>query len=172
MTRVLVGYKGRTIPAATFALVIGAHYLWLGLFPELDPAQAGWLTLPEGRSWLQTYLASGEYWLGYSYALSAAFAAAALLRYQRCGTDKARHFALGGITMSGILATMGCFLVGCCGSPMLVVWLNLFGAAFLPFAKPALAGITTLSIIAAWWWMARSTPCRNPQPAEKILSRQ
>ena len=31
----------------------------------------------------------------------------------------------------------------------------LFGAAFLPFARPLVAGLTTLSLLGGWWWMMR-----------------
>lgn len=66
-----------------------------------------------------------------------------------------KRFALGGATFSGLLAVSACFLVGCCGSPMLVVWINIFGAAFNPFAKPFIALLTTATIAAAWVWMSR-----------------
>jgi hypothetical protein len=36
---------------------------------------------------------------------------------------------------------------------MLVVYLSLFGARFLPLAKPLAAILTTISIMGAWWWM-------------------
>jgi len=38
---------------------------------------------------------------------------------------------------------------------MLALYLSLFGAWFLPLAKPLVAAVTTLSIIGAWWWMKR-----------------
>jgi len=38
---------------------------------------------------------------------------------------------------------------------MLGVYISLFGAGFLPFAKPLVAVITTISIILSWWWMNR-----------------
>ena len=41
---------------------------------------------------------------------------------------------------------------------MLPVYLSLFGAAFLPWAKPLVAGLTTLMIGATWLWLARRTP--------------
>jgi hypothetical protein len=63
------------------------------------------------------------------------------------------------------LALAGCFLVGCCGSPMLVVYLSLFGAWFLPLAKPLVAVVTTISIAAAWWWMRRKQALSDPYPA-------
>ena len=144
------------LPLGVFLGVAAAHYLWSGLFPEVDPAQARWASLPgAGSSWLQRYVESGSYWLGYSYALSLAFAAAALCWYREERVSSAKTLALGGVTLSGFLALAGCFLVGCCGSPMLVVYLSLFGAWFLPLAKPLVAVVTTISIIGAWWWMKR-----------------
>ena len=38
---------------------------------------------------------------------------------------------MGGITLSGFLAVAGCYLLGCCGSPMLAVYMSLFGVSFL-----------------------------------------
>jgi hypothetical protein len=151
------------LPLAVFLGVAAVHFLWSGLFPELDPAQARWASLaaPEA-SWLHRYLESQSYWLGYSYALSLAFAVAALRRYREERFCSAKTLAFGGVTLSGFLALAGCFLVGCCGSPMLVVYMSLFGAWFLPQAKPLVAVVTTLSIIGAWWWMKRRQPSADP----------
>ena len=151
------------LPMTVFLGVAAAHFLWSGLFPEVDPAQARWASLaaPEA-SWLHRYLGSQSYWPGYSYALSLAFAAAALRRYREERYCSAKTLALGGVTLTGFLALAGCFLVGCCGSPMLVVYLNLLGAGFLPLAKPLVAVVTTLSIIGAWWWMKRRQPSPDP----------
>ena len=148
------------LPATVFVAVAAFHYVWLGFFPEQDPAQSRWVAVDDERSWLQSYLEAQSYWLGYSYALSFGFAAVALRRYrehQSCGT---RNLAIGGVTFSGVLAVAGCYLIGCCGSPMLVVYLNLFGAAFVPLAKPLVAALTTATIAGAWWWMRRR---RAPQ---------
>ena len=145
------------LPLGVFMGVAVAHYVWSGLFPEVDPAQARWASLhgAGASSWLNRYIETQGYWLGYSYALSLAFATAALRRYREERFCSAKTLAFGGMTLSGFLALAGCFLVGCCGSPMLVVYLSLFGAWFLPLAKPLVAVITTLSIIGAWWWMNR-----------------
>jgi hypothetical protein len=162
------------LPLGVFVATLGLHFLWLGLFPEKDASQAVWAALPsEGAAaWLPTYIETESYWLGYSYAVSLAFAAVALRRYFRNRSCGAGRFAVGGLTFTGILSVAGCYMLGCCGSPMLVVWLNLFGAKFLPFAKPLMAGVTTLSIAGAWFWMSRSTfrpvrltaaPARNPR---------
>jgi len=145
------------LPLGVFMGVAVAQYVWSGLFPEVDPTQARWASLhgAGASSWLYRYIETQGYWLGYSYALSLAFAAAALRRYREERFCSAKTLAFGGVTLSGFLALAGCFLVGCCGSPMLVVYLSLFGAWFLPLAKPLVAAVTTLSIIGAWWWMKR-----------------
>jgi len=163
------------LPAAVFVVVLAGHFLWLGLFPEQDPAQADWVALPQEGAWLRSYLDSQSYWLGYAYALSASFAVAAVRRFRRTRTCASRNLALGGLTFSGALAAAGCLLVGCCGSPMLAVWMSLFGAAFLPFAKPLVAALTTVTVLAAWVWMARrgvdaeacsEVSCEDPLPRE------
>ncbi len=154
------------LPLGVFLGVAATHYLWSGLFPEVDPAQARWASLPgAGTSWLQRYIETKSYWLGYSYALSLAFAAVALRRYRKARYCSKSSLAIVGVTLSGFLALAGCFLAGCCGSPMLVIYLSLFGAWFLPLAKPLVAVITTLSIIGAWWWVTRHKPSSSAPPS-------
>jgi hypothetical protein len=162
------------LPLGVFVGVAVAHYVWSGLFPEVDPAQARWAALPGvgASSWLHRYLETQSYWLGYSYALSLAFAAAALRRYREKRYCSGKTLALGGVTLTGFLALAGCFLVGCCGSPMLVVYLSLFGAWFLPLAKPLVAVITTLSIIGAWWWMNRRQSSTDPASTSSSCNKQ
>lgn len=163
------------LPTLVFVTAGLIHFAWLGMFPENDPAQARWQTVVAGESssWLSRYLEAQSYWLGYSYALSLAFAAVALRRYQEQRMCVARNLAVGGVTLTGFLAFAGCFLIGCCGSPMLGVYLSLFGASFLPWAKPLVAGLTTVMIAASYWWMRSrsrrakpSAPCCTP-PAVK-----
>ncbi len=157
-------FRRSLLPFSVFLGVVGAHFVWSGLFPEVDPAQARWASMPAAgaSSWFNTYLETQGYWLGYSYALSLAFATAALRRYREKRYCSAKTLALGGVTLTGFLALAGCFLVGCCGSPMLVIYLSLFGAWFLPLAKPLVAVVTTISIIGAWWWMKRHQPPADP----------
>ena len=155
------------LPAGTFLAVLAVHYVWIGLFPERDPAQERWLAVPAVEiSWLRRYLESQSYWLGYSYALALSFAAVAFRQYRERRLCAARNLAIGGVTLSGFLAVAGCFLLGCCGSPMLAVYLSLFGASFLPFTKPLVAIITTVSIVAGWFWMNRKSPV--PAPDESV----
>ena len=145
------------LPAGVFAAVLIFHFLWLGFFPERDPAQDRWAATVSSDefSWLRTYVEAGNYWLGYSYGLSLAFAAVAIRRYRETRLCAGRNLAVGGVTFTGFLAVAGCYLIGCCGSPMLVVYLNLFGAAFLPWAKPLVAAITTATILFASWLLYR-----------------
>lgn len=152
------------LPLAVWLAVVGLHVVWLGLFPERDAAQDRWVAVPSEASWFHAYVDGQSYFLGYSYGLSAAFAAVALRRWRERGEGGARRLALGSLGVSGIFSIAGCWLLGCCGSPMLGVYLSFFGAAFLPFAKPLVAGMTTVSIGAAWWWMsrrARMAPCTD-----------
>lgn len=167
------------LPLAVFLGVAAAHFVWSGLFPEVDPAQSRWASLPGAgsSSWLNHYLETQGYWLGYSYALSLAFVTAALRRYREERFCSAKTLVFGGVTLSGFSALAGCFLVGCCGSPMLVIYLSLFGAWFLPLAKPLVAVVTTLSIIGAWWWMQRRhrqviAKAENISPSDQVTQCQ
>jgi hypothetical protein len=148
------------LPMSAFVLIALAHFLWINVFPEQNPAQSRWAAvLPvEEPSWIGRYVEGQNYWLGYSYALSLAFAAVAFRRYREKNSVSGRTLALGGVTFSGVIAFAGCFLLGCCGSPMLAVYLSLFGAGFLPFAKPFIAGLTTIFIVVSWYWMTRAKP--------------
>jgi hypothetical protein len=150
-------FRQALLPAGVFLAVLCIHFIWLGAFPETNPVQERWVATGSNlqRSWLIPYIENQNYFLGYSYALCLSFASAALRCYLQERVCKARNLAIGSITLSGFLATAGCFLLGCCGSPMLVVYLNLFGVKFLSLAKPLIAIITTLTICAAWWWMNR-----------------
>ena len=146
------------LPAAVLLAVLVFHFVWLGVFPEKNAVQEQWVSVPESEGpWLTRYVETQSYWLGLSYGMSIAFAAVALRRYREGRFCTARNLAIGGITFSGVLSVVGCYLLGCCGSPMLAVYLNLFGAAFIPMAKPIMAGVTFLSVMLAWWWMNRKS---------------
>ena len=98
------------------------------------------------------YLRGGDWWLGLSYALSAAFVTYAFMRL-RTGQKSGVAGVFGGMSLVGILYFVGCFLLGCCGSPMLIVYLNLFGASFLGFTKPLVFALTAVSIVLGYLWM-------------------
>lgn len=145
------------LPLAVCAVVLVVHFCWLGLFPERDPAQDRWAAPAMHLSWWRQYVEGRSYWLGFSYGFSLAFAAVAWRRYREGRFCPGRKVAIGGVTFSGVLSVIGCYLLGCCGSPMLAVYLSLFGAAFVPLAGPLLAGLTLLSVLVGWWWMNRHT---------------
>lgn len=54
--------------------------------------------------------------------------------------------AAGSIILVGVLMATGCFLIGCCGSPMLGIYLGIFGAKTLGIGKPLMAAVTVLSV--------------------------
>ncbi len=148
-----------TLPASVLLAVWIVHFVWLGSFPESNASQRQWASL-EGIievSWWQQYIETQSYYLGFTYGLSLAFASVALRRYREQRLCQARNLAVGGITLSGFLAVVGCYLLGCCGSPMLAVYMSLFGARFLPLAKPLIAALTAVLIGVAWWWMNRAS---------------
>lgn len=154
-TNLVEKLKRALFPLGVFIVVALFNYFWLVLFPEKNPAQSEWAPVDDGVSAWKRYFETQSYFMAYAYALSLAFAAVAFRRYQEEKACHTKNFAIGGITLSGFLAVAGCFLLGCCGSPMLGVYLSLFGASFLPFAKPLVAGITTLMVAGSWWWMNR-----------------
>ena len=128
-----------------FAAVFAVHF---GFHAWRDARVASqWVVLDtvEHPSAWSRYVERQDFYLGYSYALAAAFTVFAVMS----GIQRRRREVggvLGGVTLIGGLYAAGCFLVGCCGSPMLVVYLSLFGASFLGAVKPIVAGITSLSI--------------------------
>jgi hypothetical protein len=150
----VTGLRRAVLPLAVFFGVALFHFVWVDLFPEQNPAQTRWVTIAQPTPPLERYLETQSYLLGYSYALAFSFAAVALRGYRERRSCMARGLAIGGVTFSGFLAVAGCYLIGCCGSPMLGVYLSLFGAAFLPLAKPLVAIFTTVSVVLSWWWMS------------------
>jgi len=162
--------KKLLFPAVAFAAMFAfhaAHVLW-----KIAAISEQWLQLTSVAP-LSLYLARQEYWLGFSYALVAAFTTYAIVSFlqsQRGGVAG----AIGGMTLSGVLYFAGCFLLGCCGSPMLAVYLGLFGASLLGITKPLTAALTLASVVIGYLWMERRSPpaacCPGgesaPQPGE------
>jgi hypothetical protein len=128
-----------------FAAVFGLHF---GLVSwQHSHVAAQWVRIsnaPDPSAWAR-YLERGDAWFGYSYALATAFTAFALALTIR--RRRAASGVVGGMTLVSVLYGAGCFLIGCCGSPMLAVYLSLFGASVLGFLKPLVAIITTFSVV-------------------------
>ena len=139
------------IPAAAAVLVLALHAAYAVWHAHRVTAR--W-ALSDQPNVLFSYLSSGDLFLGLSYALAGAFTTYALLRTlegRRSGTAG----LVGGVTLTGLLYVGGCFLIGCCGSPMLPIYLGLFGSKFLGVTKPLVFGLTVLSVAGGWWWMER-----------------
>lgn len=98
------------------------------------------------------YLQRQDYYMGLSYGLAAAFSVYALIRFLE-GRKGSASGLIGGLTLTGILSVGGCFLIGCCGSPMLAVYIGLFGSSFAGLAKPLSLGLTSASIMVGYIWM-------------------
>jgi hypothetical protein len=142
------------VSLAVFAAVFALHAR-LKMYPAADPTLSRWAELaPVGFSErLSSYYGSGGLWLGYCYGVAAGFAAFAALSFLAHRTRGLA--AAGGLTFSGALAAAACFLTGCCGSPMLAIWVGLLGAAAAPWLGPAAALLTTVSVIVAGRRMIR-----------------
>lgn len=138
-------------PLSTFAVVFTLHATY-----------SIWKAIEVSRQWIQIgntnpsvlYFRRHDYLLGISYALAGAFTVYAFMKFlehRRGGLAG----TIGGVTLTGILYVGGCFLLGCCGSPMLVVYLSLFGSSFLGVTKPLTLILTTISVAIGLFWMEK-----------------
>ena len=146
----------KIIIAASFVITLSIH-LFLdsaSLESNASWADATELTRQPQLSGYELYFIDGEYFLGLSYAMAIAFTVFALSRFK---FDRSKGFLgiFSGVTLSAILYTFGCFLIGCCGSPMAVVYTGLFGSSFLGFTKPVVFVVTLLSIGIGYWMLQR-----------------
>lgn len=107
------------------------------------------------RSALKVYLHEQAFYLGLAYAVTATFTLYSVMQW-RANWKLASAGAAGGFSFLLVLQLLGCWLVGCCGSPLLPVYLTLLGPSFLGLAKPLVFGITTLSIGVSYLWMRRA----------------
>lgn len=154
----------RWLPFAVFLVVLLGHAFYLRQ-QAAAPAE-GWVDVGVGiGDWwgFAPYITEQDYLLGISYALGAAFSTWALNQYLRTRQAAMAAGAAGSITLVGIFMATGCFLIGCCGSPMLGVYLGLFGAKALGIGKPLMAAVTVLSVAWGYWYLRRrlATTCCN-----------
>jgi tetrahydromethanopterin S-methyltransferase subunit A len=112
-----------------------------------------WVPVDMGTP-VRLYLEQQLYFLSASYALAGAFTVYAWLRVRKRQRASARG-VWGGITLAGVLYFGGCWLMGCCGSPLLPVYLSLFGSSFLGFTKPLILLSTLVSVGVGYGWMQR-----------------
>ena len=137
--------KKTIIPLATFITVFVLHLLYF----KLTEGTCG------SVSWFQRYVKEQEHFLGISYALSFAFMAFAFLKFKE-NRKNALKAAIGGGLLAVILWFL-CFLLGCCGSPMLIVYLNLIGLSNLKVSKLALLVMTIIFIGIGYIWLIKKS---------------
>ena len=145
-------------PTVAFVLTFLSHAFYFGwnTLRSADPCAPS-----ADGSLAAAYFGQQEYFLGFSYALSAAFTVYALLKFA-ADRKRAAAGAAGGLALTGGLYAAGCFLLGCCGSPLLAVYLGFLGASYLSFAKPLIAAVTLLSAAGGYFWLARKgAQCRG-----------
>lgn len=146
----------RCLPYLVFVIVLAAHALYLR-HQAVAPAE-GWADVGVGQGGLwgfDYYVQAQDFYMGFSYALGAAFAVWAFLKYLTVRQAAMAAGAAGSVTLVGILMGAGCFLIGCCGSPMLGIYAGLFGAKALGIGKPLMALVTLLSVGFGYWYLSR-----------------
>lgn len=143
---------------AVFVGVLLGHFFYVTRAATATPKPGGpWASYTFDQpteSRFARYTGPGEHWLGLSYALAGSFATFCFGRILRMRREALTESA-GGLTLSGVLWASVCFLTGCCGSPMLPIYLGLFGPKFMSITKPLTFGLTLLSIIVGYAWMLK-----------------
>jgi hypothetical protein len=125
----------------------------------------------ENISLLSLYFKRQDFFLSVSYALAVAFTIYAFLKFLE--THRGIASVLGGITLTGILYIWGCFLLGCCGSPMIMVYFSLFGLSFLKFTKPLIFIVTIVSVVIGYLWIEKKSKicCSKNEECNRVKRR-
>lgn len=144
-------------PLVAFIVIFAFHLLYFKFTEEAC----------EGIPWFQKYIEEQEYFLGISYALSFAFITFAFLKFKE-NRKSALKAALGG-GLWAVILWFTCFLFGCCGSPMLIVYLNLIGLSKFNVPKSVLLIMTLIFIGIGYIWLIRKSPkdCCNGKPCKE-----
>ena len=140
-------------PLCTFVMIFLLHVVY-SIWKASQISQQ-WVQI-ENVSLLSLYFQQQAFFLGFSYALAGAFTIYAILKFIQ-NRKSGITGLIGGVTLTGILYIGGCFLSGCCGSPMLAIYLGLFGSSFLGFTKPLVATITTVSVVIGYLWIEKKS---------------
>jgi len=151
------------LAAGSLVFVLHAGFLiWRG-----ERLAQQWIPAGGASAWT-LYVQQHNYLLSLSYALVGAFTMYAWRRARERQRGGAAG-VVGGVTLAGLLFWGGCWLLGCCGSPLLPVYLSLFGASFFGFTKPLILLSTLASLAVGVWWMRRQEKrgsgcgCADPQ---------
>lgn len=148
------------LTAAVLVAILLGHFFYVTRNAAVSQDGGPWAAYkfdqPHESRWVR-YTSPGEYWLGLSYGLAGAFATWCFTRIIRLRRESLAANAAG-LTLSGVLWAAVCFLTGCCGSPMLPVYLGLFGLKCMSVTKPLTFGVTLLSIVVGYAWMMQRGP--------------
>lgn len=135
-----------------------AYAGWIVLRPEASMAP-GWAVAADPLAdRIRAFLSGDSFWMGASYALSAGFTVFALLVF-RGNRKRAAVGAAGGIAMAGAIYGLGCFFLGCCGSPMLAIYVGLLGAKWAKVTGPLMLGVTLASVTLGVRMVRRRPEC-------------
>ncbi len=139
-----------------FVCVYVAHAFYLSRIAATP--MEGWANseiMDTGFLGLGAYLQAQDYYTGFSYALGTAFAVWAIGKFLRSRQTAMAAGAAGSITFVGVLMAAGCFVIGCCGSPLLGVYLGIFGARALGIGKPLMAFVSLISVGVGYWYLSQ-----------------
>lgn len=138
----------RLVLMCVFLAILSGHFLYVTRNVLTSNGNGQWASYKfeqtEESRWSR-YVGPGEYWLGFSYGLAGAFAAFCLAIAIRMRRESLAASA-GGLALGGLLWASVCFFVGCCGSPILPVYLGLLGPKFFGVTKPMAFALTVISI--------------------------
>ncbi len=155
--------------SAAFLMILTGHFFYVTRDVATSTRDESWASFefdqPKESRWVR-YIDPGEYWVGFSYGLAGAFAAFVLVRAIRMRRESLAASA-GGLAVGGLVWAGVCFFVGCCGSPLLPVYLGLLGPKFLGITKPLAFALTVISIGVGYRLMikrAEKCECRECQP--------
>lgn len=133
-------------PLITFIIVIILHSVYFKITEE-NCAAIGWF---------QRYVRDQEIFLGIAYAISIAFITFSFLKFKDDRKNALKAATAGGFFT--IILWLFCFLSGCCGSPMLIVYLNLLGISSLKIPKIVLLLMTIVFTGIGYLWLTKRTP--------------
>lgn len=132
----------------SFLLFFVFHFLYK--LYKISLVSKKWVSTGNSNLFL-AYIKNQDYFISLSYAILFSFSIYLILSFFE-GNKKNISQAIGGIGLLGIFYFFLCFLLGCCGSPMLGIYLSLFGVSFLGFTKPLIFIITLFSVVLGIFW--------------------
>ena len=148
----------KAVPVTTSLAVFLAYAGWTVIHPDASPAGGWGLVVDPLRDRIRDFFSGGSVWMGASYALSAGFTAFALSVFRE-NRRRAAVGAAGGVVVAGAVYGFGCFVLGCCGSPMLPIYIGLLGAKWANLSGPLMFGLTLASVALGVLLLRRKRGC-------------